>query len=451
MTDQTSVPIREFSIKGLHGYRDITIPFDAPVKVLVAENGSGKTTVLNTLHSMLSGNFLRLRNLDFESITLKFSSGREITVSKQDVALDPLKKGSSSTGLYQHFKTQLSDEQILHLVDLYRAAERRTFLDAQLVRFAYRRLNANAQTVYQWTEMLSREIEGTSTFLLEQSQIIKAEFPYDLIYLPTYRRIEEDLRYLGEGAVEVEPLEESVMQFGMHDVLARIDSITREIKDSSLNGFGRVNGQMLGQLLEPSALDEGMKASLRNKEALKIVLHRTGESIPERLRMRILQLADTEEIFDGQGQHDVLAYFLANLVKVYEQQKENDDAIKRFVDRSNGYLVNKRVIYDENAVDIAIKRIKSGQKIQISKLSSGEKQILSLFSRLFLVKHTSVAIFFDEPELSLSVEWQKQLLPHILESGICGFLFSTTHSPFIFDNDVARYTSGLDQYTTERE
>jgi len=113
------------------------------------------------------------------------------------------------------------------------------------------------------------------------------------------------------------------------------------------------------------------------------------------------------------------------------------------------YLVNKEIVYNESSVEIDIVRKKNKEPVQIETLSSGEKQIISLFSRLFLEKHRKIAIFFDEPELSLSLEWQKQLLPHIIQSGICGFLFCTTHSPFIFDNNLVHHASDLSSYITE--
>lgn len=67
----------------------------------------------------------------------------------------------------------------------------------------------------------------------------------------------------------------------------------------------------------------------------------------------------------------------------------------------------------------------------------------------YLEKRDEVAIFFDEPELSLSIEWQKTLLPDILASGKCKFLFATTHSPFIFENDLEEFTVDLAEYIKE--
>ena len=41
--------IQNFSIKGLFGYKDVSIDFDENVKIVIAENGAGKTTILTCL------------------------------------------------------------------------------------------------------------------------------------------------------------------------------------------------------------------------------------------------------------------------------------------------------------------------------------------------------------------------------------------------------------------
>ncbi|MEZ8652051.1 AAA family ATPase [Vibrio splendidus] len=140
---------------------------------------------------------------------------------------------------------------------------------------------------------------------------------------------------------------------------------------------------------------------------------------------------------------------MSNLVKVYEQQKENDQAIQEFTSVCNEYLVDKKVIYNESNVTISITRIKNNKPVEWDDLSSGEKQIVSLFARLYLDKSENLAIFFDEPELSLSIEWQQKLLPHIISSGKCKFLFCTTHSPFIFENELDQSASDLALYVEE--
>ena len=75
------------------------------------------------------------------------------------------------------------------------------------------------------------------------------------------------------------------------------------------------------------------------------------------------------------------------------------------------------------------------EPIQLGSLSSGEKQIISIFSKLILNLDKKFLILIDEPELSLSLEWQQRLLPDMLKQNSCNQIIAITHSPFIFDNE----------------
>jgi predicted ATPase len=79
-------------------------------------------------------------------------------------------------------------------------------------------------------------------------------------------------------------------------------------------------------------------------------------------------------------------------------------------------------------------------------LSSGEKQIVSLFSHIYLSGKSGYLVIMDEPELSLSVPWQKRFLPDILATGRCSGLIAVTHSPFIFENELEKYTHEIDEF-----
>ena len=56
----------------------------------------------------------------------------------------------------------------------------------------------------------------------------------------------------------------------------------------------------------------------------------------------------------------------------------------------------------------------TGQVISPGSLSSGERQLLLLFSNLFVLSSQNSIFIVDEPELSLNVKWQRQLIKHLL-------------------------------------
>ena len=70
------------------------------------------------------------------------------------------------------------------------------------------------------------------------------------------------------------------------------------------------------------------------------------------------------------------------------------------------------------------------EAIDSDKLSAGEKQMLSFLCYNIFSENT--AIFIDEPELSLHVDWQRLLLPTLLEQETGNQFFVATHSPFIY-------------------
>ena len=81
-----------------------------------------------------------------------------------------------------------------------------------------------------------------------------------------------------------------------------------------------------------------------------------------------------------------------------------------------------------------------------TKLSSGEKQIVSLFSHLYLSHQNNYIVLIDEPEMSLSVKWQRMFLQDVRKGGFCYGLIAVTHSPFIFENELDRYAHGLEEF-----
>lgn len=451
-----SQPLTRFSIKGLYGEKDITIPFPTPYKILVAENGTGKTTVLNLLYLLLSCKFHKLKAFDFKSLSVKFYSGEVASIKRED--LDITDQGNFPRFFWDRIQNVMSPVRFRELMmetqkrpisALRRNPDFRMIQEmtrVPILRLAKILRQGAAHWIHQ-PQLEFDEIEESP--LRKVREIIQKNFTKDSLYFPTYRRIEEDLRGLGLEDMDISDSDDNqLIQFGMADVRERVENITSEIKNSSIEWFSKINGQMLTQLIDGIKVSEHMRESIKKPEAIRIVLDRSGENISDQDKRHILEVIKSQKQLGPI--HDPLVYFLSNLIKVYDQQRDKDNAIKEFTKVCNNYLVDKEVIYNESNVSIDIMQKKTNNPVSIEKLSSGEKQIISLFSRLYLDKTKDCAIFIDEPELSLSIEWQKQFLPDILNSTRCIFLFATTHSPFIFENDLDKYTSELSQYIKER-
>lgn len=90
----------------------------------------------------------------------------------------------------------------------------------------------------------------------------------------------------------------------------------------------------------------------------------------------------------------------------------------------------KKIIRNENE----IKFTQIGETLSPYQLSSGEKQILVILLTVLIEDNKNYVLFMDEPEVSLHVEWQKQLIDLILALNPNVQIILTTHSPAVIMN-----------------
>jgi predicted ATPase len=398
--------IKNFIITGLFGDRDVSIPFDSGVKILVAENGSGKTTLLNCIYNVVAGDFAKLRGLEFQKILIAFSNNVSFEITKEQI--DSYETLLANDPRIHQFGGRFSVAILQDLIDLVRtnSTNPNLAIRSALFRSAAQKMGWPPETLYHvvrsnFAQPHQADLLGIT--LKGAREAVEKSVTHQLLYFPTYRRVEEDLERLGFGVLEL-PASGQLIKFGMNDVRDCFEKITSEIKNSSIEWFSKINGQMLSQLVDGINITPAMREQIENLQTLKIVLDRIGENISQGDKNHILDLVHNKKL--TQGGHEPLIYFLANLIKVYEQQTESDNAIKEFTKICNKYLVGKEVAYNESKVSIEVLRKKNNEPISLAKLSSGEKQIISLFSKLYLDCTKSTAVFFDEPELSLSLELQ---------------------------------------------
>ncbi len=68
--------------------------------------------------------------------------------------------------------------------------------------------------------------------------------------------------------------------------------------------------------------------------------------------------------------------------------------------------------------------------VSSNQLSAGEKQMLNFLC--YNAFRGNSAVFIDEPEINLHVDWQRLLLPVLLEQDTRNQFFVATHSPFVY-------------------
>ncbi|WP_217991040.1 AAA family ATPase [Novosphingobium sp. Chol11] len=101
----------------------------------------------------------------------------------------------------------------------------------------------------------------------------------------------------------------------------------------------------------------------------------------------------------------------------------------KFVDICSSMLFRKSVVVNRSNQTQILSR--DGSVIPIESLSSGEKQLLIFLSETLLQEEETNIFLADEPELSLHVQWQEDLVPNLLSTNPNAQVIFATHSPDI--------------------
>lgn len=74
----------------------------------------------------------------------------------------------------------------------------------------------------------------------------------------------------------------------------------------------------------------------------------------------------------------------------------------------------------------------NGNTLHLEQLSSGEKQLLLILLKVFLLDKKPAIIFMDEPEISLHIRWQREIIDRMRQINPFCQIIIATHSPSMF-------------------
>jgi hypothetical protein len=251
-----TVQITGIAIKKIHGALDISVPIRNNRLILVGLNGLGKSTVVNILYYILSRQWPRLIEIDFKSVTVKTKEG-SLTLTHTEIeqyiaaSRDSLRLPISAVRSLE----RLTDQGLIEAFLEARPSELAKFEDIlgypphilHRMQIDLRRSSTIHSARSSETERVSQKINQ----LLGDDQIL---------YLPTYRRIEKDLKAIFPNIEEIRETRSSIserplgrrtdayaelIEFGMEDVQRRINQTMSELNDNNRKEFNALAGSYL--------------------------------------------------------------------------------------------------------------------------------------------------------------------------------------------------------------
>jgi predicted ATPase len=474
--------VQSFRIEGLHGYRTISLESDYAATILIAKNGSGKTTLLAALDAFLKGQFSRLRDLRFLRLCCRLRGiPNEIVLTNDDIA-----RYTSNDFIEREARRVEIDTAALYLfLEEYASDPARLNVDDELSATLRQKSGYARSDAVAFCDRLRDALHKNNSAVKKAWDSLRIALKeIEVVYLPTYRRIElavtstrtDKYGRIRKNILPVQTpgLYSADIQFGLSDVVDRLSQLNQRIVIDSSLGYREISATIINELIS-GQFDR---------------VHPTQEEMPDRAELQLffsrlkddrhhrffgpsfeVSIPNIEQIYADRGStisqesNKFLKYFLGKLNSVIQSTREIETLVRDFIANCNKYLSSadisttvsgesipspekgeidsKILTLSRRDLTITVDSIGARRKIPLNSLSSGEKQMISLFAKLFLYPPKEKLILIDEPELSLSIDWQRQILVDIMGAPLCRQVLAITHSPFIFDNDLEPYARSL--------
>jgi predicted ATPase len=448
--------ISRFEISGLHGFKNIDLRFKDNTLILVGENGAGKTTILHLLYYLLSGQWSAMAKYEFDCLRLTIGKTKHI-VNYSDIEDSLLR----------------IDNKLLRNLPLnirYRVLALLEQTEGQLPVHELEVLCENYDIPLHYLisqlDLFDSPRRGKPSTLSKKLDVIIDSLGAQLLYLPTYRRIEQELNLIFKGLDDRELKSRrrmlasrrntdnyiELVEFGMKDVEFDIKNTQDELDKFARENLNNLTFSYLGDIVEQKYQSVDL---LPIKEAdpktIDNILNRIQEPVLSQDNKRHLKkiIQTVKEDSTKHVHSQVICHYFTKLMAFHQELEKKETKIVNFCAACNDYMVDKEFLYNTSNFTFRIiskTANETGREIELQNLSSGEKQVVSLFSHLYLSGGKKYFVLIDEPELSLSVDWQRKFVSDIRRADFCSGLVAVTHSPFIYDNELRKYAHGLGEF-----
>lgn len=425
-------------LKGLHKRYNIDIRLKRTLNILHGPNGTGKSTLLHIITNIANCDFLRFALIDFTSIRVEFYNKKTITISQHDIPNEKL------------IKIQIFDEK-----NSYKNEFEFSKLDA------VRAINAsNIETVF--SENKTTLVEHELKQFLSNNEFSKTPTSY----FPAFRtmleaisskddeprRFRSTVTSLKATKFSRDLLGEFLPTINFPSPTEIESNLKEEIRDAQI-AIARYESSIFSESFVAifSALINGDNTNHDAAKLLSEIAELTASTQPEKSRSLDTapkEYAQLQALVSQAKSSSAIPNNVAAALAVYknallgrkEKQKSAYEEIDKYLNAVNYFLNNKEISYELDPTRRTPKvglRFPDGSWSSIRSMSSGERQLLTMLYAVNKMSGSSV-VLIDEPEISLHIDWQEELIGKMLEHLGERQIIVCTHSPAIA-SDFAKY------------
>nr|MDT0662112.1 ATP-binding protein [Micromonospora sp. DSM 115978] len=390
------VYLKRVTVDNLVGREEsIDIVFERDLNVLWGLNGSGKTSLLRIIDSALRNNSAAIANVPFSRAVVEFYSESYDTVITREITRpeESSELSDSFASAIKESDPSLDEHTVQLLRQLNKAGQPSNWTLSSDKKFTPKRPELRFARVYLPTSRLNTPMKRAGT--LGKPDDLDTDFADQIERIWNL--------YNARSLQEIDALREQ----GIASILSAI--LTRSISTGSENS---------------SDVSPDRAYELVRRYALSQRHH--------------LRMGRKVDFLARYGDDPVLREVVSEIVKVQEkieQAREPQRTIESLL--SKFYSLNKRVSFEAGGVTVSL-----GEKqIPLGGLSSGERQILYILLQC-LASNGSV-IMIDEPELSMHVDWQHEIVSAMRAVAPESQLVLATHSPEVMAEIPDRKIFGI--------
>lgn len=392
--------------------REIDLSFsEEPITVIYGVNGSGKTTLLRVLHAILSGAEAILYEENVKEVSLTYS-----TTEKKQEKLNISAQHIHHTN-YNWWCTNTLSKSKSIFCGTYRGLLKHHSLKKEEFEKIYEKVSNTAEflTNFNRHNRSPMYYEYEMALYSEINQYFKDNNSNESLLSKNNHLIIDFLSIL-----DVEIILKNQYIEGKQN---QIDKINKAFLDTIFDTVTQENTSTFSAQL-PVNFEMRLQAQ-KNFVEDALASHKGSE-----VSQKLLQYIDTGDrsILNG---NKTLHSLMINILEEAELPNPALESVNKVIEIFNTHLYyQKKLVLNNKEVYI---QVNDKIKHSLRDLSSGERNLLSLLTTFLIIGTNQKSNFYliDEPELSLNLKWQREILPLLSQLNPNVQIIAASHSPAI--------------------